>query len=117
MSSTVLEKLLRERPSGWFGGYDEGLLRSLADAVEEGTRLQGTNPVGWRWGKYQFTELTHPIAVRIPVIGKYFNIGPEPASGRATAVKQTTRRLGPSERMNVSVGNWDNSLLNIVTGE
>ena len=117
MSSAVIEKLLRERPEGWFGDYNELLLRSLADAVEEGTRLQGTDPKRWRWGKYQFTELAHPIGGRIPWIGKYFNIGPEPASGGSTTVKQTSRRLGPSERMNVSVGNWDSSLMNLVAGE
>ena len=38
-------------------------------------------------------------------------------SGGATTVKQTTRKLSPSERMDVSVGNWDDSLLNLPLGE
>ncbi len=38
-------------------------------------------------------------------------------SGGTTTVKQTTRRLGPSERINVSLGNWDDSLMNLPLGE
>ncbi len=117
MSSAVIEKLLKARPADWFADYNELLLRCLADGVEEGTRLLGTDPRGWRWGRYQFADIQHPVAGRIQWIGKYFNIGPEPMSGAATTVKQTSRRLGPSERMNVSVGNWDDSLMNVVTGE
>ncbi len=41
MARAVVERLLRERPAGWFGDYDEMLLRALADAVEEGKRMQG----------------------------------------------------------------------------
>ena len=38
-------------------------------------------------------------------------------SGGATTVKQTTTRLGPSQRMDASVGDWDASLLEIPIGE
>jgi acyl-homoserine lactone acylase PvdQ len=38
-------------------------------------------------------------------------------SGGATTVKQLNRRLGPSERMDVSLGDWDASLLNLPIGE
>lgn len=117
MSSAVVEKLLRERPDGWFGDYNELLLRCLAEAVEEGTRLMNSEPRGWKWGRYLFADIQHPIAGKVPWVGKYFNIGPVPMSGAATTVKQTSRRLGPSERMNVAVGSWDDSLMNIVTGE
>ena len=44
MAPVVVESLLRERPAGWFGDYDEMLLRALADAVEEGRRMQGRDP-------------------------------------------------------------------------
>jgi penicillin amidase len=117
MSPAVVERVLRERPEGWFGDYHELLLRSLAEAVEEGQRLFGSDPKGWRWGRYLFADIAHPIAGGIPRIGKYFGIGPVPMSGSATSVKQTSRRMGPSERMNVSVGAWDKSLMNIVAGE
>jgi acyl-homoserine lactone acylase PvdQ len=38
-------------------------------------------------------------------------------SGGGMTIKQITPRLGPSERMNFSVGNWDNSLWNLTVGE
>ena len=41
MAPAVVEKLLRERPGGWFDDYDDMLLRALVDAVEEGQRIQG----------------------------------------------------------------------------
>ena len=117
LSSSVVERLLKERPAGWFGSYDELLLRGLADAIEEGTRLQGGNPKSWRWGKYRFLKINHPVGSQIPWIGKYFGIGPVPMSGGATTVKQTTARLGPSERMDASLGDWDASLMNIPIGQ
>ena len=43
MAPAVIEKLLRERPDGWFRDYDAMLLRALVDAVEEGKRIQGAN--------------------------------------------------------------------------
>jgi penicillin amidase len=101
--------------------------------MEEGQRIQGTDPKRWRWGKVMFLEVKHPLAsqipaiskplyigpvpIQIPWVGKYFNIGPVPMSGGATTVKQTSRRLGPSERMDASVGNWEDSLLELPIGE
>lgn len=117
LSSSVVERLLRERPEGWFASYDELLLRSFADAIEEGTQLQGGNPKAWRWGRYRYLTINHPVGSQIPWIGKYFGIGPVAMSGGATTVKQTTARLGPSERMDASLGDWDTSLMNIPIGE
>ena len=54
---------------------------------------------------------------QMPIVGKYFDIGPWPMSGSSTTVKQTTRRLGPSMRMAADLSDWDNSLLNVVTGQ
>jgi len=41
LAPVTVEKLLRERPSGWFDDYDQMLLRSLVDAVEKAKRIQG----------------------------------------------------------------------------
>jgi penicillin amidase len=51
------------------------------------------------------------------MIGKYFDIGPAPMSGSSTTVKQTTRSLAPSMRMNADLGDWDRSLLNVQIGQ
>jgi penicillin amidase len=117
LSSAIAERLLKERPPDWFGDYNELLLRCFGEAVEEGQRILGKDPKRWRWGRVNFLDLQHPIGSRIPLIGRYFNIGPEPVSGGPTTVRQANGKLGPSERMNASLGNWDDSLLNLPVGE
>lgn len=117
LSTSSVERLLKERPAGWFGDYNQLLLRCFTDAMDEGQRIQGSDPQRWRWGRYMYLEVQNPVGSRIPVIGKYFNIGPAPMSGGSTTVKQTSRQLGPSERMDASLGNWDDSLLELPIGE
>jgi penicillin amidase len=124
MGPAVVEKLLRERPEGWFSDYDSALLRALMDAVEEGKRIEGRNVGRWKYGNYLRVEIDHPVIHeamrRIPVAGRFldfFEIGPVPMSGSATTVKQTTLRLAPSMRMNADLGDWDRSLLNIQVGQ
>ena len=117
MAPAVLEQLLRTRPPGWFADWDETLLRSLADAVEEGRRMQGPDVNKWKYGKYTELTITHPILHQLPLVGRYFDIGPAPMSGSSTTVKQITRRLGPSMRMAADLSDWDRSLLNIPIGQ
>ncbi len=117
MAPAVLETLLRTRPPGWFGDWDETLLRSLADAVEEGQRIQGPNLRKWNYGRYTELTITNPVARRLPLVGSYFDIGPVPMSGASTTVKQTTRRLGPSMRFAADLSDWDRSLLNVIIGQ
>ena len=117
MSYGSAEHLLRDRPSGWFTDWDQMLLNALRDGVREAQRMQGRNMDKWRYGKYLKLEIDHPVGNQLPLVASYFNIGPVPMSGASTSVKQTTRRLGPSERMNAVVGDWDRSLLNLPVGE
>ena len=117
LAQAVVEKLLRERPAGWFDDYDEMLLRALVDAVEEGRRMQGKEITRWQYGNYMRIGVVHPVTHQVPVIGKYFDIAPVPMSGWNTTVKQVTRALAPSMRMNADLGDWDRSLLNVMTGQ
>lgn len=117
MGAAAIERLLRERPAGWFADYDELLLRVLVDAVEEGQRIQGHDVRRWQWGATLRLTITNPVIHQIPWLGKSFDIGPVPMSGSSFTVKQTTPRLGPSMRMNADTADWDRSFLNIVAGE
>ncbi len=117
LAPVVVERLLRERPAGWFGDYDDMLLRSLADAVEEGRRIQGRDPKRWQYGEYLRISINNAVLHEVPLVGKYFDIGPVPMSGSTTTVKQTTRTLAPSMRMNADLGDWDRSLFNIPIGQ
>jgi len=117
MAPAVVEKLLRERPAGWFPDYDRRILEAFVDALEEGRRMQGRDVGKWRFGNYNRLVLRHPVLGRLPVLGKYFQIGPVPQSGSTTTVKQTNPRVLPSMRMVADFSDWDRSLLNILTGE
>jgi penicillin amidase len=117
LAPVVVERLLRERPAGWFKDYDELLVNSLASAVSAGGKLQGSNVAAWDYGQSIELHLVHPVAGQLPVIGRYFNIGPVPMSGSPSSIKQTTQRLGPSLRMVIDLANLDQSQANITTGE
>ena len=117
LASAAVEQLLRQRPEGWFRDYDEMLLRALVDAVEEGSRMQGRDLKRWQYGAYWRVTLNHPVIHRVPVVGPYFDIGTVPMSGSSTTVKQTTRQLAPSMRMDADLGNWERSLLNVQIGQ
>jgi len=117
MATSVLEKLLRERPSGWFPDYNALLMKCFADAVDEGTKIQGSKVSRWDYGQYNSLKMAHPVDGQLPLVGSYFNIGPVSMSGSSTTIKQTTRRLGPSMRMIVDLGDLERSLQNITVGE
>jgi penicillin amidase len=117
MAQAALEKLLRTRPPGWFADYDQMLSGVFADAVEEGKRLQGGDVNRWDYGAYNQLTLANPVIGHLPVVGKYFNIGPVRLAGFSTTVKQTTRIQGPSMRMAVDFANLDGSFLNITLGQ
>lgn len=117
LAPEMIERLLRERPPVWFADYDALLLKSLADGVAAGERLQGSKMARWDYGQYNRLEVDNPVLGKLPLLGGYFNIGPMSMSGSSTTVKQTTRRLGPSMRMVVDLGNLDDSVINITAGE
>src|SRR5258708_7341662 len=117
MAPVVIERLLRDRPGGWFKDYDQLLMKCFADAVDEGVKVQGSKVPRWNYGQYNTVNIVHPVASQLPLIGKWFNVGPVSMSGSSTTIKQTTRRLGPSMRMIVDLANLDHSFQNITIGE
>jgi penicillin amidase len=117
MASQAIERLLRERPPGWFRDYNQLLLETLAAALEDGKRIQGDDIRRWKYGQWLRVTLTHPVIHQLRLIGPYFDLGPVPLSGSAATVKQTTPSIAPSMRMDADLSNWDASLLNILTGQ
>lgn len=117
MAPARVERLLRDRPQGWFADYDQVLLEALIDALDEGRRMQGRDPSRWLWGKYLQLAIGQPVGSRLPLVGGFFRLGPVMMSGSGTTVKQTTHILAPSMRLVADPADWDRSLLNILTGE
>jgi penicillin amidase len=117
VSTTGIARLLRDRPAGWFPDYDAQLLRSLDDGVRAGVRRAGSKVSRWEYGKFAPLVIDHPVLGRLPLIGKYFNIGPVPFGGSPVSVLQFTGRIGPSLRIVNNMADLDRSLENLMTGE
>jgi len=115
----IIEGLLRNRPSGWVvkDDWDHWLLENLKQALATGRSQQGSPVPKWRWGRMLQWNLEHPIGKQLPLVSGFFDIGPVEMSGAGTTVKQTTGKLGPSERMVVDLGSLDKSVQNLPVGE
>jgi penicillin amidase len=111
-----------ERPAARFGRRanskrDQLLLISLGAAYAELEAAAGTDPQQWHWGKLHYSYFAHPMSTLGDgsLRGK-LNVGPFPAQGGPHTVNQSSYRPtdflkinGPSFRVVVDVGNWDNS--------
>ncbi|MFA9273615.1 MAG: penicillin acylase family protein [Candidatus Aquirickettsiella gammari] len=96
---------------------DTLLLDSLASAYTKLELTLGTDNKNWRWGNLQKTLFAHPLSKILDSASRtQFDIGPLARGGSANTVNQSTYRLsdftqlnGPSFRVVIDVGNWDNS--------
>ncbi len=96
---------------------DHMLLASLASAYSEMQQLQGADPKLWQWGELHQSLPEHPLldAVNVDLRAR-LQPGPFPAPGgpytpNASGYRANDFRLtaGPSFRMVLDVGSWDNS--------
>jgi penicillin amidase len=117
VAPVAIESLLRERPKDWFDDYDELLITALRDSAAEARRVQGRKVSKWDWSVYNRLYIAHPVGSRLPLIGKYFSIGPVRQSGSPLSVKQTSSGMGPSMRMTLDFSDLDQSLWNLAGGE
>jgi penicillin amidase len=102
---------------GTLRGRNSLLLSTLAAAYSETERLLGGDTKKWEWGKLHHSLPAHPLLETVtgPLRAK-LQVGPFPKSGgpytpnqsayRSTDFRQTG---GPSFRVVLDVGNWDNS--------
>jgi penicillin amidase len=105
-SAAVVERLLSERPENWHQDFDQLLLRSLIDALEEGKRMQGDDIEAWQYGRGHELRLSPGVIERLPVLGKRFRFDSMPLSGSTYTVRQTSPILGPSLRTILDPGDW-----------
>ena len=130
MASVWLENVLTKQPARWLppGYSDYGAL--LTAAVENAVRQsglvvkapteQGPAPADlnqWKWGKNYPVEIDHLVLRQLPLIGRFTGPRLHPLSGSTATVKQVGRGFGPSERATWNFANFDESTLNLVTGE
>jgi penicillin amidase len=111
-----------EHPETRFGGNgaekrNQLLLTSLRSAYEEMEKLQGPDAKQWNWGKLQHNLSEHPFAAVVDDATRAkINVGPMEKNGSAFVPNQSAYRVsdfrqmgGPSVRVVVDVGKWDNS--------
>ena len=124
IGSPDLAVMLRmlENPDKGFGKdpvakRNELLLTSLASAYTEMETLQGGDPKQWQWGKLHHNLAEHALAGAVDeTMRKRLSVGPLSKGGSAYTPNQSAYRVsdfrqtgGPSFRIVVDVGGWDNS--------
>ena len=111
-----------EHPETRFGANaaekrNQLLLTSLRAAYEEMESLQGPDARQWNWGKLQHNLSEHPFAAIVDDATRArINVGPIEKNGSPFVPNASGYRTrdfrqmsGPSVRVVVDVGNWDNS--------
>jgi penicillin amidase len=96
---------------------DHLLLSTLADAFSEMEKLEGFDPLNWQWGRLHRSLPEHPLLQAVdPEMRARLQPGPFPTPGGPYTPNASGYRandfqltLGPSFRMVLDVGNWDNS--------
>jgi penicillin amidase len=91
----------------------------LSAAVENALKQPDVpSDVGqWKWGKTYRVEIEHPVLSHLPLVGSFTGPGLYPLSGSQFTVKAVGREFGPSERLTWNFADFDQSTLNLVTGE
>ncbi|MBS1853025.1 MAG: penicillin acylase family protein [Acidobacteria bacterium] len=119
MRSVWLENLLQFKPARWlpagYTDYDEVLAAAVEAAVQSPQAPKDLN--SWQWGRSNALEIQHPILGRIPLLRHWSGPGRKEQSGSGYTVKAVTPEHGPSERFTADLSNWDQSTLNLVTGQ
>jgi len=119
MASVWLETVLTKQPARWLPpGYPD-YESLLAAAVENALKQPGVPAdVGeWKWGKNYPVEINHLVLGHLPLLGRWTGPGLHPLSGSSQTVRAVGRGFGPSERLTWNFANFDESTLNLVTGE
>jgi len=106
-------------------GRDEILTASLAAAWDDTTALLGPDPATWQWGRLHVAAFSP--ALSLPGREAEQAVGPLPVGGSGTSPNASSHRgaeagdftvtSGPSVRMVLDVGSWDNSVIINMPGQ
>jgi penicillin amidase len=138
MSPVWIENVLTKQPARWlpqgYSSYDAVLTTAIDNVVKRTATASGVSSTiasslkspaseapadlgQWKWGTYYPVEIDHLVLSQLPVIGRFTGPGSYPLSGSSYTVKAVGREFGPSERLTWNFANFDESTLNLVTGE
>jgi len=120
-ATTFLQKVLTDRPAKWlppaYKTYDD-LLVAAADRAVAKIAEDAKSPriEDWQWKQFNSLDILHPIG-RAGVLKALLSITGKPQSGTGYSVRAATKRHGPAMRFVANLGNWDESILLIPTGQ
>jgi penicillin amidase len=134
MSSVWLENVLTKQPARWlppgYSDYESLLTAAVENSVQTAKVVLNNSASSsskvslapadlnqWTWGKNYPVDINHLVLSQLPLIGRFTGPGLHPLSGNNYTVKAVGREFGPSERLTWNFANFDESTLNLVTGE
>lgn len=110
-----------EHPGAAFGPApaarrDQLLLDSLRSAYLALVELQGPDPAQWQWGKLHVNKVSHAMSAAVGTDHALLDVGPFAKGGSPYTPNQSSydpkdfrQTIGPSARLIIDLGNWDNS--------
>ncbi len=119
MSTVWLENVLNKQPARWLPATYSDYGALLTAAVESALSQKDvpSDLATWKWGENYPVEIDHPVLSQLPLLGRFTGPGRHPLSGDNYTVKAVGRQFGASERATWNFANFDESTLNLVTGE
>jgi|HubBroStandDraft_4_1064222.scaffolds.fasta_scaffold00995_5 penicillin amidase len=116
-----LENILNTRPAAWlpigFANYDDLLMVSADDAVAALQKQTGqATESEWNWGRLHSLDMVHPLG-RAGLLHGLLSIGPYEQGGTIDTVRAMGVGHGPAMRLVADLSNFDQSLMEIPTGE
>jgi penicillin amidase len=119
--SVFLDRILRDRPQKWlpsgYHSYDDLLIASgdqatkLLEASTHSKKLSA-----WQIGKINALTMNHMLG-QSGILHQILSIGPLEQSGNAYAPKAMTHTHGPAMRFVADLSDWDQSLMELNSGE
>ena len=119
MSTVWLETVLTRQPARWLPSAYPDYESLLTAAVENALKQPGVpaNLGAWKWGDSYFIDIENPVLRNLPMVGQWTGPGKHPLNGSGITVKAVSNKHGASERLTWNFANFDESTLNLVTGE
>ena len=116
-----LENVLNKRPATWlpkgFASYDALLMASADEAVSALEKQTGKGEISaWTWGSLHQLDMLQPLG-RSGFLHRLLSIGPYESNGTIDTVRAMGHGHGPAMRLVADLSNFDNSLMEITTGE
>ena len=126
--------LMRKEDSPWWDNITtkeketrrQILTKSMNEALASLEKQLGNDMSNWEWGKVHTLTHKHPLGI-LPVVGKFFNVGPFPAPGGRETINNLDFPIdssgvyqvsyGPALRRIIDFGDPDHSKSVLPTGQ